>query len=136
MNFANPIETLIKAADKHAEDTGQADHAVGDLQDLLRTAWGIMTFDQKTRLLQTPQAADVLETGMLEVDDPQRLVDDLDAELKRMSDEILAADYRIVSTEGGLYYWECGIQAGEDLERADAIVDAYQHLQESETKPL
>jgi hypothetical protein len=37
------LEKLFGAADNHAEDTGEPDHEVGDLQDVLRTAWNLMT---------------------------------------------------------------------------------------------
>lgn len=54
------IEDFIKAAEKHGEDS-HPDHEVGDLQDLLRAAWEIMSPEQRYKLTVCPEAWNVLE---------------------------------------------------------------------------
>ncbi|BCM87799.1 hypothetical protein [Methylobacterium indicum] len=41
------IERLISLADQHGSDTDEPDHTVGDLQDMLRAAYAIMSPDQR-----------------------------------------------------------------------------------------
>jgi hypothetical protein len=36
------LEELIRLADEHGDGTGEPDHTVGDLQDLLRTAFDLL----------------------------------------------------------------------------------------------
>jgi hypothetical protein len=36
-------EVLVKKAKQHADDTGEFDHEAGDLQDMLRDAWKVMS---------------------------------------------------------------------------------------------
>lgn len=54
------LEDFITAAKKHGEDS-HPDHEVGDLQDLLRAAWEIMTPDQRYKLTVSTEAWNVLE---------------------------------------------------------------------------
>lgn len=56
------VDTLIEAAERHGKDS-EPDHEVGDLQQLLRAAWGLMTPDQRQALLVSPEAEDVLMHG-------------------------------------------------------------------------
>lgn len=57
------LERLLQAADNHAEDAGEPDHAVGDLQDLLRAAWALMTAEQRHALVTSNAAEAVIEAG-------------------------------------------------------------------------
>jgi hypothetical protein len=57
------LKKLFKAADNHAEDTGEADHAVGDLQDVLRAAWDLMTPEQRGQLLESDAVEALIEAG-------------------------------------------------------------------------
>ncbi len=43
----NQLEQLFAAADAHGSDTGEIDHTIGDLQDLLRHAWRQMNDAQR-----------------------------------------------------------------------------------------
>ncbi|WP_262267114.1 MULTISPECIES: hypothetical protein [Microvirga] len=52
-------DTFTHAAFVHGEDS-EGDHEVGDLQDLFRAAWGLMTEEQKVDFLFTDQAKAVL----------------------------------------------------------------------------
>jgi hypothetical protein len=51
----NSIEALIQSAKQHGLDS-EPDHEVGDLQQLVRLAWGIMTDLQRDDLLVEAQA--------------------------------------------------------------------------------
>lgn len=57
------LERLLQAADNHAEDAGEPDHAVGDLQDLLRAAWALMTVEQRRALVTSDAAEALIEAG-------------------------------------------------------------------------
>ncbi|EIM26196.1 hypothetical protein [Microvirga lotononidis] len=52
-------DTYTHAAFVHGEDS-EGDHEVGDLQDLFRAAWDLMTEEQKVGFLFTDQAKAVL----------------------------------------------------------------------------
>ncbi len=56
------IEGLITAAERHGQDS-EPDHEVGDLQSLLRKAWDLMEPHQRTALLASSEAEEVLEHG-------------------------------------------------------------------------
>jgi hypothetical protein len=55
------IETIIERCRQHGQDD-EPDHEVGDLQDVLRAAWGVMTEAQKAELQATPEFVQVAET--------------------------------------------------------------------------
>lgn len=57
------MKKLFKAADNHADDTGEADHAVGDLQGLLLAAWALMTPVQQQMLLKSDEVEELVEAG-------------------------------------------------------------------------
>lgn len=63
-----PLHALFEAACRHGEDSGEPDHEVGDLQDLLLAAWGVMTEAQRAALLASEAAWAVREAGG---DDPR-----------------------------------------------------------------
>ena len=55
-------DTFTHAAFVHGEES-EGDHEVGDLQDLFRAAWGLMTEEQKDDFLFTDQAKAVLSAA-------------------------------------------------------------------------
>ena len=71
------LEKLLNAADNHGQDD-DPDHTVGDLQDLLRRAWTIMSVGERRRLLGSDEAAQVAEAGARGEFDAGELVDELD----------------------------------------------------------
>ena len=71
------LEKLLNAADSHGQDD-DTDHTVGDLQDLLRRAWTIMSVGEHRRLLGSDEAAQVAEAGARGEFDAGELVDELD----------------------------------------------------------
>jgi hypothetical protein len=60
-------DTYTHAAFVHGEHS-EGDHEVGDLQDLFRAAWGLMTEEQKVDFLFTDQAKAVLSAASILTD--------------------------------------------------------------------
>jgi hypothetical protein len=56
------VDTYTHAAFVHREES-EGDHEVGDLQDLLRAAWALMTEDQRIEFLFTDEAKAVLSAA-------------------------------------------------------------------------
>ena len=56
------VDTYTHAAFVHGEES-EGDYEVGDLQDLLRAAWGLMTDEQKIDFLFTDEAKAVLSAA-------------------------------------------------------------------------
>lgn len=54
------LEGILDAAKAHGEE-GEPDHEVGDLQDVLRAAWTMMSPDQRKMLLASDEVEAVLE---------------------------------------------------------------------------
>lgn len=54
------IEDIISAAETHGsfEDP---DHETGDLQNVLRAAWALMTIDQKKALVECAAVTDIFD---------------------------------------------------------------------------
>lgn len=112
------LEKLNAAADNHAEDTGE-DHAVGDLQDMLRAAWSVMSPVQRKLFLMSDEVANVVEAGAREEFDVAGLV----AELERPLEQ--APGYRkvlviAVSSDGAPGIHTCSPQVTvEQIENGD-----------------
>jgi hypothetical protein len=54
------VEHLINVAQKHGEDS-EPDHEVGDLQDILRATWKVLTPFQRSQVLKSRALSEVLE---------------------------------------------------------------------------
>lgn len=59
-NGPEDLETVFEMARQHGEDS-DPDHEVGDLQELLRQAWEIMSPDQRLELLQSDGSTCIFE---------------------------------------------------------------------------
>lgn len=57
------IEKLFELADQHAVDSGEPDHAVGDLQGLLREAVKLMTKEQKKKFYNSEPVTSLVDGG-------------------------------------------------------------------------
>jgi hypothetical protein len=55
------LEELFRAADAHAAEAGDGDYAVGDLQEILRAAWRILTPAQRSALFAEPELVELAE---------------------------------------------------------------------------
>lgn len=56
------IERILNAAEQHGRND-DPDHEVGDLQDVLRAAWSLMTLEQRNQLMAAAETVDVLRAG-------------------------------------------------------------------------
>ncbi len=56
----NTVEDLLQLATRHGDDSGN-DYEIGDLQELLRAAWEVMTPEQRSKMLRSPQVSNVAE---------------------------------------------------------------------------
>lgn len=65
----SPLQMIFDAADAHGEDTGEPDHTVGDLQDVLRAAWNLMSEAQREALMDSETVQSTLEMGGLSFDE-------------------------------------------------------------------
>jgi len=54
------VEVLIACAKEHGE-LSEPDHEVGDLQDILRVAWALMSDEQRVEALKHEDVRAVLE---------------------------------------------------------------------------
>lgn len=55
------LETIIAAADQHGQDS-EPEHQVGDLEDVARAMWKMLTPSQKVGLLNSREVESILET--------------------------------------------------------------------------
>jgi hypothetical protein len=56
------LEDFLGAARQHGADE-DPDHEVGDLQDLLRAAWNLMSPDQRTALMRSDPVLNLVEVA-------------------------------------------------------------------------
>lgn len=56
------VEVLIGHAETHGSDD-DPDHEVGDLQDMLRVAWGLMTPEQRRKMICHNDVSNVVEAA-------------------------------------------------------------------------
>lgn len=99
------LEALIDAADQHAEDSGEPDMAVGDLQDLLREAFRLMIPAQRMQLLRSQTSDDVMTAG---VGDPfsKRALRGMEQEVDRVRKNLEVCGYRFEeSPETSSFWW-------------------------------
>lgn len=71
----NILNKLFLAADQHGEDE-DPDHTVGDLQDLLRAAWSLLSPSQQAEFLCSEEVANVVLTGARNEFDEETLLTD------------------------------------------------------------
>lgn len=74
------LKMVFDAADAHGEMSGEPDHTVGDLQDLLREAWKIMSNEQKEALIYSDAMDNLIECGANEEFDADALVESMKSE--------------------------------------------------------
>lgn len=125
------LEKLFKGADNHGEDAGESDHTVGDLQDLLRAAWGILSASQKEELLKDDAVEAIVDLGARGEFDEKSLIAELHASVAEMQAKISAAGYKIKEVEDG-FFWESATGASCPFPiRVDAVDDAFKDLEAS-----
>ncbi len=126
------IEKLLVAADNHGADAGAYDHTVGDLQNLLRRAWSMMSVSQKRQFLQSQEVADLVTDGGLPEGEAGNLTAEIKRQIAKMEEAVRAAGYVFKEYEGG-FFWETVEESSEDFhDRGDAVVDAYKRWRETQ----
>jgi hypothetical protein len=55
------LEGLFQAADAHAAGAGDLDYAIGDLQEVLRAAWRVLTLSQRRALFAEAELRELSE---------------------------------------------------------------------------
>lgn len=124
------LEKLFYAADNHGEDTGEPDHTVGDLQDMLRQTWKIMTVSQKLELLDSETIEDLVIAGAQGEFEVSDLVTKINQQLDLFELEVTKAGYSFFENEDS-YRWELSDkESGEFTTREDTIEDAHAHFLE------
>jgi hypothetical protein len=122
------LNKLFTAADNHGDDSGEADHTVGDLQGLLSRAWAVMSVDQRLQLLKSDEVEELLTAGARDAFNVDDLLAEVVAALTGMEATVTAAGYT-VKTYRDDFFWQLGDHTSDDFPtREDAVTDAYQHL--------
>ncbi|KWU19173.1 hypothetical protein [Burkholderia cenocepacia] len=124
------LQRLFDAADNHGEDTGEADHTVGDLQGLLRKACSLMTVGQQLRFLGSDEVLELVEAGARDEFDASTLMDELNRDLFTKQQALKVAGYRWDHHEMVGWFWK---KQGGPLSRTfycweDAVEDAYRDM--------
>jgi hypothetical protein len=122
----NALEALIDAADQHAEDSGEPDMAIGDLQDLLREAFRLMSPAQRMQLLRSQTSDDVMTAG---TGDPfsKRALRGMEQEVERVRKSLEVCGYRFEeSPETGAFWWafEARNEVSEDFPDLASAVES------------
>ena len=66
--MSDTAQKYIKAAEAHAEMSGDADYEVGDLQIYFQTAYGLLTEEQRIAFAENEEVVETLELGTTESD--------------------------------------------------------------------
>lgn len=122
----NALEALIDAADQHAEDSGEPDMAIGDLQDLLREAFRRMSPAQRMQLLRSQTSDDVMTAGR---GDPfsKRALRGMEQEVDRVRKSLEVCGYRFEeSPETDVFWWafEARNEVSEDFSDLASAVES------------
>lgn len=122
------MQKLFDAADNHGEDTGEPDHTVGDLQDLLSKAWELMLPSQKIQFLESSEVEEVIQAGSRGEFEAEDLVRGVEGAVAQADIAISQAGYTIIENEEG-FHWETTDEYGRTYDaREDAVMDAYADL--------
>lgn len=100
------IEKILDATDNHGEDSGDFNHTVGDLRDLMREAWGLMTLDQRRKMVKSTRVADVVECGARDEFDVDDLLKTIDTTLESMEASLAEAGYDYLANKN-LFMGNC-----------------------------
>lgn len=125
------LEKILTAADNHGEDSGEPDQTVGDLQDILRDAWEIMTVSQKIQLLKSDAVGNVIELGGRDEIDVDVEVQAIKTTIAEMAVVLADAGYKIKEGDGS-FFWETEKELSEDFyDYDDAVLSAHAaHLED------
>lgn len=125
-SMADVLDSLLEATDNRGAVNGGLKRTVGDLQELVRGMWLLMSASQRKELLRSTAVAELEHKGgTLAIDD---LLGSMEQQVAKMLAVVSAAGYQIYEHEYG-FYWATSTTASEDFRhRDDAIVEAYADL--------
>ncbi|GBG14484.1 SerC protein [Novimethylophilus kurashikiensis] len=130
LQFNEMLEKLLKAADAHGEDSGEPDHTVGDLQDLLRKAWSLMSLSQKLELMQSDEVDNVVECGAQDEFEAEDLVMQMRDQYVDVKRRLEAHGFSFVENELGTK-WETTAEISMDYPTCfDAVEAAHKEMAE------
>lgn len=128
------LQKLFHAADNHGEDSGEPDHTVGDLQDLLRLAWEDLPPSKQIKLLQSSKIEDLIDFGAQGEFEADDLVAELQASIQGKEDELAGQGIVIESTphEQPSHYFARvnGLRSRNYLHREDAVTAVHSWWQQ------
>jgi hypothetical protein len=132
----NILNRLFEAADNHAEDTGEADHAVGDLQSLLVRACGLLSAGQKLAFLGTDEVAQLVEGGARDEFDVDELKDEINRNLYDMQQSLKAEHYQWDNHPLTGWFWKKDRHLSPFFNCwHDAVEDAYKDMLRRKADP-
>lgn len=91
------LELCLHAAYEHGNNS-ESDHEVGDLQDMLTKAWGLMTPGQRLAMMADSQIREMIETEVPDID-----YDDAFAGLVEEQQQVLAQSSATFGNGGSVY---------------------------------
>lgn len=122
------LETIFEFADSHGDDTGEPDHTVGDLQDILREAWRLLTPAQRQELISSPAVEALFEVQDEELEEALDAVEDqFNGKVRQVTEAGYLVKYRGATAK---YYWQQNELVSDDEFEAyhQVIEDAYAAL--------
>lgn len=125
----NILTKLFKAADNHGADSAP-DHSVGDLQDLLRTAVGLMTASQQREFLASETVAEVLFAGFGGEVDAADVVADFDGFWAEKANNLSLFNVALHEDGQGFYWTRKKVTSSLYPDADDAVQAAYVYLRE------
>lgn len=124
------LERLFKAADNHGDDSGEPDHAVGDLQQLLTRACSFLSVSQMLAFLASDEVEALVEAGARGEYDVQTLMDEIQLGLFDKQQALKQAGYRWDQHEWIGWFWKKDDNLSQPFKAwQDAVDDAFCHLQ-------
>ena len=117
------LGNIFTAADNHSDAPGNLNNTVGDLQEIIRRAFAILTVSQKKTLLNSVEVENLVEAGA----DDEFTVDDM---LKHVDASILQMELALDRAGVTLYhdctgwYYEFEGSAGDELTNRDDCLEA------------
>lgn len=129
---------LLAAADNHGEDSGEPDHTIGDLQDLLRKAWALLNHGQRVALLESDEVESVLDCGGRDEIEPSDLIErqkqDLQAKIKALRDAGIEVTATAIDSITHYRGQGKGVRTAYYQHHCTAVEAAFEQLQERDKR--